>query len=594
MVPTTAEWHSAVLAQFRYQAYIKCTLRLVPPGVHEGMSVTGNYTDKHANIDVLEDRDEKNIPHKYATLEPYRWKLDGTWDVLSPNTVADDYWTKPLQGMSAFVYFEFDQPYDLPGIYFDWDRNSNTWPSKIILHGYNNSHTEIYTFVVTDINSPTGFLNLPMDGVRYVTLEIVSWSRAEWRARINEVIFGVNLEYDSINNGKINSVTQTDSTEPLMSKLPTHTMSMVLRNLDQELDPLLTTGVSKYLAERQRIRYQWGFNVDGTNVEWLGKQNYYIQGFKVPSDSKEVTIDSCSRLDFLVNEFREDEYQFGTTRSFEAIALEVLNASGIIKDYDGETPWVLATKLSNMFTAAPVKRMAHNAILQLIASATGTYLHTDTLSGYVRIDEFGTQNNVHEIGLMQSIGDPQIDLQQSIKSIAIAVYKYIRSDDTVEIARGTYELSGTTVLTVVYNTEAAVGVSATVTGGTLVSAKYYGAAAVLKISGSGSCEVVIKGREVKGQPTFITTYEDPSVANGVAIVLDNFLVTETTYLAQLTAWLKQWYQKRQKYNISYTGYPELVAGDPIHLTTVYGEQDVTITKNTIQFNGGWSGTAEAL
>lgn len=594
MLETTAAWHSAVKAQFRYQAYLRFTLRLIPPGIHENMSVSGTETDPHSNVAILKDRATAVTPKKWATLEPNRWKLDGTWDVMDAATQTDDYWTKPIGATPPTLLFTFDAPYDIPGIYFEWDSNSNSWPTKIIVRGYDYAGAEQYTFTVTDIESATGFLSLQMDAVKSVKVEIHSWSKAGWRGRINEVLFGLNISYDSINKGRIKSATQISASEPLAERLPTHSMSIKLRNEDQDLDPLLKSGNSKYLAARQLVHIQWGFRVDADTVQWLDAQDFYLDSFEIPVDAPDVSLELTDRLSFLTDDFIQDVYT-GAARTFQSVATAILNASSIIREYDGEVPWRLATKLANMSTTAPMPRKAVNYLLQLIAGATGLWLRTNPVDGYVQLDDVDLSTPVHDIGMMQELGTPGIVLQRPLRSITIAVYKYNKASTVSEIASGDYQINGTQVLTMAYNVDAALEVSATVTGGTLVSAQYYSAAAVLTISATNAkVKVVLSGKEVKGQATYIKTFEDGNVAQGVNVTLENPLVTESEYVAQLTEWIKTWYQKRQRYAISYLGYPELVAGDEITLTTIYGSQFATIARNQIDFNGGWTGSAEAL
>lgn len=595
-IETTAAWHEAVKAQFRYQAYLKCTLRLTPPGLHENMIVSSNATDDHSDVSSLLSKATMPGPKKWATLESNRWKLDGTWDIMNSDTIVDDYWTKPLKGSVAKLYFTFNTIYSIPGIYFEWDVISKSWPTKIVIHGYNSAGLETYNLTVVDIASDTGFIDFPMESIKSVTVDIYSWSKSGWRARINEILFGVNVNYISTNNGRIKEASMVDAAEPLASKLPVHTMSVVLRNEDQELDPLLKKGNSKYLATRQLIQFQWGFSVTANEVQWLDPIDYYLDTFQIPSDSPDVTLDATSRLAFLTQDFIRDNYT-GSARTFKNIAINILQNSGIIKEFPDEIPYRLADKLDNMITTAPMPKRAINILLQYIAGATCTWLRTNPVDGFVQLDDIDLSTPVHEIGMMQGSENPGVELQKPLKSIVIAVYKYSKNSESTEIASGDYYISGTQVLTVQYNVDTALDVVATVTGGTLLSAEYFSSSAVLKISAptpGANVQITLTGNEVKGQATYITSFVDENVAQGDTIILENPFVTETAYVVQLTEWLKLWHQKRQIYKIDYLGYPELVAGDEIDLITVYGEQPATITRNQIDFNGGWNGSVEAL
>ena len=85
-----------------------------------------------------------------------------------------------------------------------------------------------------------------------------------------------------------------------------------------------------------------------------------------------------------------------------------------------------------------------------------------------------------------------------------------------------------------------------------------------------------------------------SIADGMDVTIDNPLITSTDHAQQVAEYVKNYYLRRNEYKISYLGYPQLVAGDKIDLSTIYGSDVVEVKNNTIEFNGGWTGTMEVI
>ena len=77
--------------------------------------------------------------------------------------------------------------------------------------------------------------------------------------------------------------------------------------------------------------------------------------------------------------------------------------------------------------------------------------------------------------------------------------------------------------------------------------------------------------------------------------MDNPLITNKTVLDLVSEAAKSYYRLRDKYQISYLGYPQLEVGDCIKLSSIY-EQDasVVVEQNNLTFNGGWNGTVKVV
>ena len=597
MLPVSATWQQAIKEQFRYQGYLRVILQVTPPGLQDALQIKTPDSESFSNPEVMNDSSSDVVP--YASLENNRWLLNGKFDILDDGVVTDDWWSTPLAtGEIKTLLFTFDKIYNIPGIYFEWDVVNQTYPALIRVTAYGTENTEIGSAEVSNISSATGFVDLPFDNVLKVKLEILDWNVTNWRARIAEILFGLYAKYDSINNGRVSSAESYDYSSPISEDLPKHTISVKLRNEDKEFDPSLTTGVAKYLARRQLIQYQWGFATSYNKVEWAPLMDYYVDSFKIPEDSKEVELSATSRLDFLEEEYRFSEYN-SAKRTLYDIAQEILSRSSIIKEADTETPWELSNTLKQFSTSAPIPVKSVKSLLQLIAGAATCWLRTNAQNGYVAITDFLTDSVGQvktSVGLTQELGDPAFDIQEQLLSLSIGVYAYTVSSEKTTLSENEYSINGETTLTINYNVNTARSPECQVSGATLVSFTGYSSSCIVVIKPSSgttaNATVTITGYEVKSSVTYIETYRDTSITHGLAVQIDNEFITDTASLSKLSNWIVQWYQKRQKIEIPYIGYPEIVAGDSAKLTTIYGTHDVDILGNKISFNGGFNGTLE--
>lgn len=597
MLPVSANWQQAIKEQFRYQGYLKVLLQVAPPGLQEGLQV--NTPDTDSNSDVGSMYDSNDVVTPFATLESNRWLLNGQFDLLTDDTVVDDWWSTPMTDKaSKLLTFEFDKTYNIPGIYVVWDPVNGTFPSRVVITGYDAEGASLGTSTVVDVTSSSGFVEVPFDGVKTVTMQIDEWSVSLWRARIAEILFGLYASYDSINNGRIASAESLDSSSPISDELPKHTIKASLRNEDKQLDPTLQSGVSKYLARRQRMIYQWGFTTSRGVVEWSPPLVYYIDSFSIPEDSKEASISATSKLAFLDEEYKLSPYS-GTRRTLYDVATEVLRASSIIREGDSVDPWQLSETLKEFYTNAPVPNKAVNSILQLIAGAATCWLHTDFVTGNVaitdfKVDDAGQQHT--EVTQAQELGDPAYSVQEQLLSLSIGVYSYTKSTQKTELSKNEYKISGETVLNISYNVSVAMEVTCAVEGATLVSFVPFGSSCTVTVkpsSGStAAATITVSGYEVKQAVTYVETYRDASITHGLAIRLDNPFITETDSLERLSDWIVSWYQRRQKIKVPYIGYPEVTVGDTVSLSTIYGSSDVSVCSASLDFNGGFNGQLE--
>ena len=601
MLEVSAQWHNASRQQFRYQAYLTAKLEVVPPGLREGAVAESTNTFEKSEMSTLTDGITSNYT-KYATLEPNRWVLDGTYIGFDDSGASktSDWWSDKFVSDSykPTIRFTLDKPYSIPCLFIVWDAVNQTYPRKITVYGYGSDNALKYSVVVADISSYEGFYNsTAMDDVQFIEIVIDEWSNSSWRARIGEVVFGLVATFDSVNNGRIMSATQTSKADPLNRKLPTHNLEIELRNYDKYFDPALQTGVSKYLAQQQILKAQWMFTTSSGNVETAPEQVYLVENFNIDTDSKKVKMNLTNRLELLDSEFQLGTYT-GTSRTLKEIVEYVLNNVSILKEFDSQQPWIIPDTFSSISTTAPIPAMASNALLQLIALAGCTWLTIDGVNGFIQFAQSNSEPSSYcAVDAGQELGDPEIAISDRLRSISIGVHNYSVASSVAEIGKAEYSLVETQTITIKYSKEYATEVSATITNGSLVSASYYASYAVLTVHPNNvNSEVVVtlSGKPIEHTVSYLETYRNTLIANGMDVVIDNPLITDIAHAQQVATYVRDYYLRRNAYKVSYIGYPQAEPVDKISLTTIYGSNDVDVLSNVISFNGGWSGTMEAI
>ena len=216
---------------------------------------------------------------------------------------------------------------------------------------------------------------------------------------------------------------------------------------------------------------------DGTL--WLPEQVRYLDSWNIPTDAIQVDFQASTRLSFLTQTYQRGAYS-AIGASFKTLALDILQNSNIIKDRADPEPWVLDPVLEDLYTTAPLPEMAENALLQLIAGATGCTLGTEPTNGYVVIS---SQDHdaayVIDASTQQQI--PSVALDTPLRSVAVKMYNYTVAEEPTELFNGNVLLRGTQRVTISYNDEGcATNCSAQVTGATVLSQQFYGYAAVLE------------------------------------------------------------------------------------------------------------------
>lgn len=587
-------WKNAIQAQFRYPGYLKIQLDIVPPDIVENTTVSSTDTDKWTQAsNVL---GSNNVPYEpTASLEHNRWLLGGNMTLIDDQNPANNrmgWWSDDIVSTSNPIVFlfSFSQAYDLIGFYIQWDTQTNSWATDFTFEGLDADSQVIQTRTVKSAKKPDEYYDVEMTGVHAIRLTFRAWSKPNWRARIEYIVLGRLIQFD---NDRVQSATYGASTHLLSNQLPTSQLDLEISNYDREFDPRIQEGVSVYLARRQQVRAQWGFETSYGTVEWLKEWPLWLSSWSIPADAQTFKLSTGSRLAFMTNKYIYGQYT-GTPATFASVAQYMLEHSTITKEGTNEVPWNLDPILSTLYTRAPLPVAAENTVLQLLANAAGCMLTIDNQNDYVCIKSSVSPSG-YTITENQQLGDPSFQISDRLKSVQVSLYTFSTKSSSEKIYSFDGKLSGRNVLQIVYDSDViAVNPSvSSISGATLNSATFYARAAVLDVTAPDTetdVDITITGTIVEESKTWIQTYSNTDVVDGLEVSVDNPLITEMATLRRVADATLQYYQKRTETTIPYLGYPELQPLDTVDIQSTYGKFSGGITDAKLSFNGGFDGT----
>lgn len=507
-----------------------------------------------------------------ATVETKYWKASG--ELYLPSRIVSENPDLPwMSEDSSFskddpieLVITYEQPVRLNRIRFEWDTITNSWPSSARIECRDSYDNVVYHKNFDAQGTVTLFTDLYVT-VKTVHLYIYTWSVIGWRARIST--------YEAQNTYGNNSIPSE------------------INNL---FDPTLSTGYSKYLAQRQKIQVRYGLDTyDGTTL-WLPEQVRFLDSWKIPTDAVQIELQSNTRLSFMTQIYREGYYNASGTTLMN-LALGVLTSSDIVRDVKNPEPWYLADILSELSTTAPLPALAENALLQLIAGAAGCTLSTISSNGYVSIsDTFDDTGYIIDEKVQLQL--PSVSVDAPLRSIAVNLYTYSVDVEATELFNSTVVLSGTQEVTINYSDNTcATRCSAVISGAVIESQQFYGYYAVLKLTvATRNTEVAIHitGYKVTSSKAQLITYFDSAVHSGREVVIDNPLITNMQMLNRVAANALEYYIRRNTASTEYLGYPDLEAGDYVALYSTYFNKLGRITEHVFEYNGAFSGNLKIL
>ena len=364
-------------------------------------------------------------------------------------------------------------------------------------------------------------------------------------------------------------------------------MGFSIDNSNNIYDPNNTTGLSKYLMERQEMRVKYGLKLNDGTIEYIPAGVFYLSEWEAPQNGIEARFTARDLLEFMQKTYTKGLYK-STGATLYDLAISVLTEANLPLNDDGSKKWVVSDTLKSITTTAPLPLRPLAECLQYIAQAGCCIIYCDR-AGVLHIEPISTAEQDYALTHFNLLSRPEISLQKPLMAVSTKVYNYFADETGKELFSGKVTVNGTKEVIVTYS-QSAVNAAATVTGGTLVSATYYTNTCYLKITGSGEVTIRVTGDFLKSSDS---NYVVDAEENGETQTVDNPLITSTAVAATVSAWVKAWLSHRKITKMDgWRADPRLDATDIITAENKFGIESVRMTSVKYSFTGAFRGTGE--
>lgn len=443
MIKSSEFYKAAVTADAR-RALLKAAIEIIDPDIQYESS-DSNGEESFSKSAQLWNRETKPSS-KYATLEPERWILDGSFTLIpdDPTTLSGEVgfvgnsmsrsdgtfetpvWAELqfsnvsiLQALSVFFSTEV---YD--GVPEDFTIEVKQYGTAYFTQEFTgNTKTSI---------SLTGFTVQNPDAIR---ITVTKWSLPGRRFRLMEIIPGLYEEWTEDMIAKF-GVTQKGDVSCL--SVPFGTCTLEMDNLDRRFEPRRTDGVFQSIEERQGININIGIN-SGGNTEYKKVGVFYQHSGGWRTGNNGITMQW--RLVDIVGLLVDREYilpdVLPTTLSGWITSLVAQLGENFVKRYRVDENYA---DLSCTANVEDVLGMKCGDVLRYVCMATGTWPRADAETGYLTAEPMWNEGNKLDLDNMTAY--PTMKGNEDVGALVFNIYD---EDETQIVFPGTSMASSKTV-----------------------------------------------------------------------------------------------------------------------------------------------------
>lgn len=450
---------------------------------------------------------------------------------------------------------EFTQLIDLIGLSFVFDNLSGTYPSSLTVKAYNGE-----TLVKEVEGNPNAYeyaLEMDLTNIDKFTVEINDSNLPFARSRMARIYFGL---IDVHTESDTTEVSQTYSLSPINNELFKSTISYKMDNFDNKYDIDNPKGIYKFITEQQPITIE--YSVDGE--EWIEAGNYLSSG-RAKIEDNLTSIEGIDQIQYMNDTYNKDIYRT-TPISLYDLAVDVLEEFGWTLNESGEYPYELDEGLKNITTLGTLPVAKHSECLQIIAFAAGMGLYVDD-RGYICIKPLPTEvaDNDYYIDFLYMGKEPTPEQIEPLAQVDMTVHNYTASSTTEEINKAEYTISGSDTLKIEY--DLSTGHTATIgSGGAITASRFYGRYCELDVTGTGTFEVIIKGKKIEDNTSVHTKMYN---SRGEIAPYDNPLITNSTIAENVATYIGDYLSCRTRYTLDWLEDYRVNVGDLVRIQSQY-------------------------
>lgn len=571
----------------RNLGFLKVKFNIVDPETNPDLS--SNSEEIFSSLDSIK---ESTIPQtkNYATLEKNFWILNDSQPIYGSEELEQTYTSSYMSDKNclftdkACITLTSSVYLTTLGLTMVFDSIDKNYAKRLNVKAYRDN---------TLIMNKDYTLNSYKERLIFADNdELVRWNRIEIyfiesslpyrRIRVNQLLFGIMEIYTDEN---IISAESKEKTTMINSELPTHTFKFTIDNMNKLFNPDNPEGWYRYILQQQPISYEWGYQLDDGTIEWILGGNMLLTG-SVDVGENQVTFSTTSLINYLTKSYKKGVYN-ANGRSLYDLAVDVLTDSNI-----DESQYNLWEGLKLLKTDAPLPKLEARQLLQIIATTGNCILFTNR-ENIINIQPFSYILSPYGMNYDFITSNPVVKVQSELHNAIIYINHYSIDEAVSELFKNeSLEITGTTKIEIEY--DLATNVSATITGGTIISANYYGRYAVLEITNNSDEPASLKvlGNKINVSQTIDSkNYND----DGENIEYKNDLITqmvESSKEVKLKEFIGNWYNNRNIYSFENRGDITKDTREILPIETDFSSSLIGyLIENNIKYDGAWAGNS---
>lgn len=571
----------------RNLGFLKVKFNIVDPETNPDLS--SNSEEIFSDLDNIK---ETTIPQtkNYATLEKNFWLLNDSQPIYGSEELEQTYVSSYMSDKNclfsdkACITLTSSVYLTTLGLTMVFDSIDKNYAKKLKVKAYRDS---------TMIMDKDYTLSSYSDRLIFAdNEELVRWNKIEIyfiesslpyrRIRVNQLLFGIMETYTDEN---LISAESKEKTTMINSELPTHTFKFSIDNMNKLFNPDNPQGWYRYILQQQPISYEWGYQLDDGTIEWILGGKMLLTG-SVEVGENQVSFSTTSLINYLTKVYKKGVYN-SSGRSLYDLAVDVLEDSNI-----DSSQYNLWSGLKSIKTDAPLPKLEARQLLQIIATTGNCILFTNR-ENVINIQPFNYVLNPDGMSYDFITSNPVVKVQSELHNTIIYINHYSKEDNVSELFKNeSLEITGTKTIEIEY--DLATDISATITGGTIVSANYYGRYAMLKITNTGEDTISLKvsGKKINNSQTIDSKQFND---DGENIEYKNDLITqmvESSKETKLKDFIGNWYNNRNIYSFENRGDIVKDTREIIPIETDFSNSLIGyLVENNINYDGAWSGNS---
>lgn len=599
MYPVSNDYKSQIEKQVRNFSYIKVNFGIVDSNASEDSTITDNgsmYYSQSNEIDL-----GKNVELRYLTFEHNKFILDG-FNRL-PEVGEVEYYQGFVSNAISNSSGQFTTPpkititfpslFSFIGLTFRFNKLQNSYPSELRVRAYNGASV-VYDSIKTP-TSPEYVLDepVPASGLFCNKIELTfnKTYPVRRRAELEYLMFGI---VKTFTNEEISSSMWTRELSLMSTRLPKNEFTFSILDKNKDYNPENPQGVWQYLEERQPVWFQYGYQLDNGQIEWVDASTLYSVG-KVKVSSGSITPVVSFSTESILNSLEETYYQgvyYPAGRSLYDLAIDVLTFANLPLLRNGTIPYVVDTALQSVITRVPLPEMKIKEVLQLIANAGRCVIDCNRI-GQIEIKRYVepvVNSSTFKFTFDKIKLPPVLEKNQLLLSVNTFSNTVTVEDNSTILHTSNVTLDTPTECLFKYDMSTNVSLNAGVGITVHDTPTYYAGSCRVTISGSGT--INITGKKLIFSKDGISYVVGTT---GFICPIENLLLNSSADAYAYAEWVASILVRRNEYKIQDRGYPELDTGDLILSDTLFtSDMEATIVGLKVKYNGALSGETKFL